>query len=98
MAQDKPVFIPNQNMRLPPQSVDAEQALLGAILTNNRAMEQVIEFLKPEHFANPIHGKIYKACQILLERGRLADPITLKDYFASEGTVRVLVEFILYSV
>ena len=87
MAQDKPVFIPNQNMRLPPQSVDAEQALLGAILTNNRAMEQVIEFLKPEHFANPIHGKIYKACQILLERGRLADPITLKDYFASEGTL-----------
>ena len=46
------------NLRLPPQSLEAEQALLGAILTNNRALEKVVEFLKPEHFANPIHGKI----------------------------------------
>ena len=87
MAQEKPDFIPNQNMRMPPQSVDAEQALLGAILTNNRAMEQVIEFLKPEHFANPMHGKIFKACQALMERGELASPITLKDYLVSEGTL-----------
>lgn len=74
-------------MRIPPQSLEAEQALLGAILTNNRAMEKVVEFLKPEHFANAIHGKIFAACQTLLERGRLADPITLKDYFASEGSL-----------
>ena len=39
----------NSNMRMPPQSLEAEQALLGAILTNNRAMEKVNEFLKPEH-------------------------------------------------
>ncbi len=87
MSQSKPAFAGNENLRLPPQSVDAEQALLGAILTNNRAMEHVVEFLKPEHFANPVHGKIFKACQTLLERGRLADPITLKDYFASEGAL-----------
>ena len=77
----------NSNMRLLPQSIEAEQALLGAILTNNRAMEKVIEFLRPEHFASAVHGKIYKACQILSERGRLADPITLKDFFASEGSL-----------
>ena len=50
MAQEQPTFIQNENMRLPPQSVDAEQALLGAILTNNRAMEQVIEFLKAKGY------------------------------------------------
>ena len=77
----------NSNMRLPPQSLEAEQALLGAILTNNRAMEKVVEFLKPEHFASPVHGKIFKACQTLMERGRLADPITLKDFFAGEGSL-----------
>ena len=77
----------NSNMRLLPQSIEAEQALLGAILTNNRAMEKVVEFLRPEHFASAAHGKIYKACQILSERGRLADPITLKDFFASEGSL-----------
>ena len=77
----------NSNMRMPPQSLEAEQALLGAILTNNRAMEKVNEFLKPEHFASPIHGKVYKACQTLMERGRLADPITLKDYFVGEGAL-----------
>ncbi|MBO5996907.1 MAG: replicative DNA helicase [Alphaproteobacteria bacterium] len=77
----------NSNMRLSPQSIEAEQALLGAILTNNRAMEKVVEFLKPEHFASAAHGKIYKACQTLSERGRLADPITLKDFFAREGSL-----------
>ena len=77
----------NSNLRMPPQSLEAEQALLGAILTNNRAMEKVNEFLKPEHFASPIHGKVYKACQTLMERGRLADPITLKDYFSGEGAL-----------
>ena len=77
----------NSNMRLLPQSMEAEQALLGAILTNNRAMEKVIEFLRPEHFASAAHGKIYRACQTLQERGRLADPITLKDFFTSEGSL-----------
>ena len=73
--------IENSNMRLLPQSIEAEQALLGAILTNNRALEKVNEFLKPEHFASAAHGKIYKACQILSERGRLADPIMLMKQF-----------------
>lgn len=86
MSEEK-LLTENSNMRLLPQSIEAEQALLGAILTNNRAMEKVVEFLKPEHFASPVHGKIYKACQTLLERGRLADPITLKDFFASEGSL-----------
>ena len=77
----------SDQMRIPPQSLEAEQALIGAILTNNRAMEKVVEFLKPEHFASAVHSKIFAACQTLLERGRLADPITLKEYFANDGTL-----------
>ncbi|MDR1907547.1 MAG: replicative DNA helicase [Holosporales bacterium] len=64
-----------------PHNIEAEQALLGAILLNNRAIENVIEFLKPEHFHYPAHGQIYQAIQALLEKNQVADPITLKDFF-----------------
>lgn len=74
-------------LRIPPQSLDAEQALIGAILTNNHAMEKVIEFLRPEHFASPVHAKIFTAFQTLLERGRIVDPITVKEYLTNDGTL-----------
>ena len=78
----------NENMRIPPQSLEAEQALLGAILSNNKAMEKVSEFLRSEHFANPVHGKIYEAAQHFIERGRIADPITLKEIFESNDALK----------
>ena len=74
--------------RLPPQNTEAEQALLGAILSNNRALEKVSEFLLPEHFANPAHGRIYEACRNYIEQGRIADPITLKSAFANDETLK----------
>jgi replicative DNA helicase len=67
--------------RLPPQSLEAEQALLGALLHNNLAFERISEFLRPEHFADPSHGRIYEAISNLVNRGHIADPITLKEYF-----------------
>lgn len=70
-------------VRLPPHNDEAEMALLGAILHNNRAFERVIEFLRPEHFANRVHGKIFEAVGKLIDRGQIADPITLKQYFES---------------
>ena len=48
------------NARIPPQNIEAEQAVLGAILVNNRALEKVSEFLQPIHFVHPVHGKIYE--------------------------------------
>ena len=44
--------------REPPHNLEAEQALLGAILVNNRSYERVSEFLRPEHFADPVHGRL----------------------------------------
>jgi replicative DNA helicase len=66
--------------RLPPANLEAEQALLGAILTNNRILEKVGEFLRPNHFAHPAHALIYEASVTLVERGHIANPVTLKDY------------------
>ncbi len=71
--------------RVPPHNFEAEQALLGAILLSNRAYEKVSEFLRPEHFADPVHGRIFAACGKLIERGQMANPVTLKTYFDSDG-------------
>lgn len=77
-----------ETMRIPPQNVEAEQALLGAILSNNRALEKVSEFLRGEHFASPAHGKIYEAARTYIEQGRIADPITLRELFEKDETLK----------
>lgn len=69
----------------PPSNIQAEQALLGAILANNRAFNLVSGFLRPEHFHDPIHGTIYKACAKLIVDGHLADAVTLKNVFTDRG-------------
>ncbi len=67
--------------RAPPVNYEAEQALLGAILENNYAYERVADFLRPEHFADAPHGRIYQAIGKLIERGQQANAITLKSLF-----------------
>lgn len=71
----------------PPANTEAEQGLLGAILINNVAHGRVAEFLLPEHFANAVHGRIYAAIGKLIERGQIADPITLKNLFDQDGAL-----------
>ncbi len=71
----------------PPANTEAEQALLGAILINNAAHGRVGEFLQPEHFANAVHGRIYAAIGKLLERGQIANPVTLKNLFDQDGAL-----------
>ena len=67
--------------RSPPCNLEAEQGLLGAILVQNRAFERVSEFLRPEHFFDPLHGRIFEAAATLIQRGQLANPVTLKSSF-----------------
>jgi len=73
--------------RVPPHNFEAEMALLGAILANNRAYEQVSEFLRPEHFADPNHARIYEAASRLIEAGQIADAITLRNFFEQDGAL-----------
>ena len=70
--------------RQPPNNLEAEMGLLGAILENNRAYERISEFMRPEHFYDPLHGRIYDACSKLIERGQQANPTTLKHVFDTE--------------
>lgn len=73
--------------RKPPQNVEAEQALLGAILIDNAGFDRVSTFLEPDHFHVPVHGRIFEAARSLIARGRVADPLTLKSYFEAENAL-----------
>jgi replicative DNA helicase len=68
-----------------PANLQAEQALLGAILANNAAYDRVAPFLAPEHFADPIHARIYQAVQRRIANGQTADAVTLKMEFEHAG-------------
>ena len=72
------------NWRQPPSNLEAEQALLGAILVNNRAYEQVSDFVKREHFVNTAHGRIFEAIGKQIERGQEANPTTLQFFFEKD--------------
>ena len=73
------------SQRLPPSNLRAEQALLGALLANNRAYERVVDFLRPSHFADPVHGRIYQHIAEKILDGRLADAVTLRQDFEHSG-------------
>ncbi|WP_299626648.1 replicative DNA helicase [Pelagibius sp.] len=76
-----------EQLRLPPSNDEAEQALLGAILANNAAYEKVSDFLRPEHFADGVHARIFEACGKLIERGQIANAIQLKNLFEQESAL-----------
>jgi replicative DNA helicase len=73
--------------RTPPVNYDAEKAVLGAILANNLVYDRVNEFLRPEHFADALHGRVYDAIGRLVQRGQIANPVTLKNLFDQDGAL-----------
>ena len=78
---------PDHVLRTPPSNVRAEQALLGAILANNRAYERVSDILSPEHFSDPVNGRLFQAIARKIEAGQLADPVTLKPELEHTGAL-----------
>ena len=61
-----------------PYDVEIEQALLGAILVDNYALERVSSTLKSEHFYDPLHGRIFEAIEHMAAKGQVITPLTLK--------------------
>jgi replicative DNA helicase len=76
----KPVEEPAAQYRTAPHNIEAEQALLGAILVNNEAFYRVSDFLEPGHFFEPIHQNIYQISRDLIRAGKIATPVTLKTF------------------
>jgi replicative DNA helicase len=70
--------------RVAPNNIDAEQALLGAILVNNEAYYRVSDFLLPEHFFEDLHRRVYEVTASLIKAGKVATPITLKTFLGDQ--------------
>ena len=76
----KPVEEPAPHYRSAPHNIEAEQALLGAILVNNEALYRVSDFLEPVHFFEPMHQTIFQLSRDLVRAGKIATPVTLKTF------------------
>lgn len=76
-----------------PNNIEAEQALLGAILINNDAFYRVSDFLKPTHFHEPLHKRIYEITSDLIRIGKMANPVTMKTFLPAEEKVGDLTVF-----
>src|SRR5689334_16508561 len=71
--------------KLPPQNVEAEPSVLGAILLDNQAMAKAMELVVEENFYRTAHRKIYRAMLELSETGEVIDHITLFFFQAEDG-------------
>ncbi|MEP3264651.1 MAG: replicative DNA helicase [Hyphomicrobiales bacterium] len=76
-----------QDFRSSPANLEVEQALLGAILVNNSAYDRVSDFLKAEHFYEPIHQLIYEEAGKIIRMDKIANPITIKTFLPAEQQV-----------
>ena len=71
-----------------PQNVEAEAALLGALMIDNRLVENVQLRLQPHHFYEPLHGRIYEAILRMTDGNRIANPVTLRPLFESDESIK----------
>ena len=71
-----------------PRNLEAEQALLGSILVSNKAYHNVSDFLRAEHFANALHGKLYDDLARLIEKGQAVSVVTLKTYLEQDEAMK----------
>ena len=79
-----------KNLRILPMNLEAEQALLASLLTDNKTYEKVSDFLRRNHFYDDINSKIYEGISKLIENSQLADPLTLKNYFIQKNELDLI--------
>ena len=70
-----------------PSNIEAEQALLGAILVNNDAFYRVSDFLKPVHLFEPLHRKIFEVAGDIIRMGKTANPVTIKTFLPADERI-----------
>lgn len=73
--------------RAAPHNIEAEQALLGAILVNNDAYYRVSDFLNAEHFFEPVHRQIYKVASDMIRATKRANPVTIKTFLPADEKI-----------
>ena len=73
-----------------PHYIEAEQQLLGAILTNNDIYDRVASIIGPKHFYDPVHARIYEIAAARIAKNTLASPVTLKAFMEDDEGLKEL--------
>jgi replicative DNA helicase len=73
-----------------PHSVEAEQQLLGAILTNNDLYDRIASIIGPQHFHDPVHARIFEIASTRIAKNALASPVTLKAFMEDDEGLKEL--------
>ncbi len=73
-----------------PHNIEAEQQLLGAVLTNNEVYDRIAQIIRPEHFYEPVHERIYRIAEERIGANMLASPVTLKPFLADDEGLKEL--------
>ena len=77
-------------IRTLPSNLEAEAAFLGAVLIDNRVIEELATPLRPDHFFEPIHARIYERVVQLLDRKAVVTPVTLRPYFEADEALKAV--------
>ena len=73
-----------------PHNIEAEQQLLGAILTNNDVYDRISSIIKPAHFYDPVHQRIFEIAAARILKNALASPVTLKAFLEDDQGLKEL--------
>lgn len=73
-----------------PSNVEAEQQLLGAILTNNDVYDRISSLIRAEHFFDPVHQRIFEIAAARIQKNALASPVTLKAFMEDDAGLKEL--------
>ncbi|WP_227285370.1 replicative DNA helicase [Boseongicola sp. H5] len=73
-----------------PHNIEAEQQLLGAILSSNDVLDRVDDLVKPDHFYDPVHGEIFATAASRITKGLQTDATTLKNFLADHPGLKDL--------
>ncbi len=86
----KPKELETAAAELMPHSIEAEQQLLGAILTNNDVFDRIAAIIGPKHFYDPVHAKIFETAAARIAKNALASPVTLKTFLEDDEGLKEL--------
>ena len=86
----QPLKIIQNTEKKMPSNIEAEQALIGSILVSNEIYDEIAPIVDSKKFFDPLHVKIYETIEILISKGLLANPITLKNHFENNEGLKEL--------
>ena len=79
--------VSKNNEKKLPSNLEAEQALIGSVLVNNDIIDEISNIINSQKFFDPSHRKIYETIESLNNKGMIANPITLKNYFENDNSL-----------